>query len=164
MVLLNKTDFTTASAVNINNCFSSTYQAYRIVSSISSPTSDCVFKIRLRVNGTDSTSSYFGTKISVNDSGTVGAYGDVNASALAMFSIDSANTGTVYSIFTDLINPFATSVTTFFMNNNGVSNAGTFNAYIGGGYHNVSTSYDGFTIYPEAGTVSGTVRVYGMKN
>jgi hypothetical protein len=30
--------------------------------------------------------------------------------------------------------------------------------------HNLATAYDGFTFYPAAGTITGTVRVYGYTN
>jgi len=35
---------------------------------------------------------------------------------------------------------------------------------VGGGPHGLSTSYDGFTLYPAANTISGTCRVYGFSN
>ena len=156
--------FSGTESISLNGVFSSTYLAYKIVASLSAPSADNFFRIRLRASGTDSSASYFGTKISINDSGTTATYNDNNAASLGVFSMDAPNSDTVYSIFTEIINPFSTSKTTFFMNNNGVSQAGVFNAYLGGGVHNVATSYDGFTLFPDAGNVTGSVRVYGYKN
>lgn len=161
---INGSTFTGQSTVSINNCFSSTYQAYRIVCSFSSPSADSFLRFRLRAAGTDSVASYYGMKLTVNTAGSVGSYGDANAQYLAIVTTDSAATSTNYSAFIDIIDPFKTSSTTLFMNNTGLDNAGNSMSYFGGNAHYVSTSYDGFTIYASTGTFSGNIRVYGYSN
>ena len=37
-------------------------------------------------------------------------------------------------------------------------------AFCGGGYHNVSASYTGFTITCSSAMTGGTIRVYGLRN
>jgi hypothetical protein len=45
----------------------------------------------------------------------------------------------------------------------GGDNVNWFSA-AGGGQLTTSTQYDGFTIYPNSGNITGTVRVYGYRN
>jgi hypothetical protein len=57
-------------------------------------------------------------------------------------------------------NPFNSTVTLSTTNCND-GNGGT--SYVLNGLHNLSNSYDGFTIYPQSGNISGTITVYGMR-
>lgn len=155
------TTFTSQSSVSFNNCFSSTYNAYRIIGTFNTPSADGYTRFRLRASGSDNTSSYYGMKCSINASGTVAAYGDNNSSFVVVTGLDAGNTITSYHTFTDIINPFVNNRTTFSMNNVGHDPDGTILAVMGGNFHNVSQSFDGFTIYASAGTFSGTIRVYG---
>lgn len=156
--------FTSQSSVSINNCFSSTYQAYKIIMSFSNPSADCGLRFLLRASGTNSTVSYYGMKLQVNTAGGVGSYGDNGANWIGMFDMDSGATSTLYSSFTDIINPFVNTKTTFFMNNTNVDGGGNPKSVFGGNFHDVSASYDGFHIYSTAGTFSGNIRVYGYAN
>jgi hypothetical protein len=36
--------------------------------------------------------------------------------------------------------------------------------YMTSGAHEVATAYDGMTLYPTSGTITGTLRVYGYQN
>jgi hypothetical protein len=157
--------FTAQSSVSFNNCFSSTYQAYKIICSFKSPSSDGYTRLRMRASGTDATGGdYQGCKIQINTSGSISSIADASAAFLAVTELDAGTAGTGYSAFIDMINPFVASVTTMFMNNTSIVSTGAFQSIVGGNTHNVATSYDGFTIYSSAGTFSGDIRVYGYKN
>ncbi len=61
LVLVNTTSFTSQSSININNCFSSSYENYKImILATSSTTSQ--FTMRLRASGTDSSGSNYNLK------------------------------------------------------------------------------------------------------
>ena len=63
----------------------------------------------------------------------------------------------------DIFDPFPatpTQATNIAIGYFGGNNYGTFMALV----NSNSTSYDGFSLIPVSGTVSGTVRVYGYQN
>lgn len=118
----------------------------------------------MRASGTDATGAdYQGCKIQINTSGATSSIGDANAPYLAITELDAGTTGTNYSAFIDIINPFAASRTTMFMSNTSIVSNGAFQSVVGGNTHTLATSYDGFTVYSSAGTFSGNIKVYGYK-
>jgi uncharacterized membrane protein YadS len=63
----------------------------------------------------------------------------------------------------DIFNVFAAAVTAFNYQV-GMSYSTASRSFVGSGIHNVSTSYDGITIRPSSGTITGSVAVYGYKD
>jgi hypothetical protein len=61
-----------------------------------------------------------------------------------------------------LYNPFNTAVTRFQSFGGGNTNGDA--TLSRGGNTSVTTSYTGATIFPAAGTMTGTIRVYGYRN
>ena len=151
------------SSISVNNCFSATYVNYFIVVSqlISSATAGLTFK--LRASGTDSSASYYA--VAVDPVYSSGAYSSrtANNAASVVMPITQVQTtdragGTIF-----IQQPFAAQTTTFqFSGQDAVTNRGINN---GSGYHNVSSSYDGFSLILSTGTFSGgTIKVYGLAN
>jgi hypothetical protein len=155
LTLVTTSTFTTQSSVSINNCFSTTYESYLIVSSLKS-SSLLDINLRLRVSATDSTTGYYGRELQ-NLGGTV--YTKTNASE-GYFAICGTN---AYLITTPIINPFNAIPTSWSSYAIGGSGGGAPYVVQSGNSHDVNTSYTGFTILPTSGTISGTVRVYGYK-
>lgn len=147
--------FSSVSSISINNCFSSTYENYRIVifctHSIETP-----LLLRLRSSGVDASSAYFSKLIYSRYDGT-GVFGDAVRNNSDNLWIGTG--GTSRGLVVDLQRP-AIVDSTFFQMVNGDNNAGSS----GGGRHSTSASYDGFTIYVTSGTISGNLRVYGYEN
>ena len=145
--------FSSASSVSINDCFSSTYDNYRILINATSLTG--TMTMRYRVSGADSSAaSYkmdlYGTALWT--SSTYSGYqesGSTNFNALAESSPSS--------ISLDMLNPFATQKTFLHgqtsQNDRGRSYQGIFDA---------TTSFTGFTILGTS--ITGNIRVYGYKN
>jgi hypothetical protein len=155
LILIGTTTFSSSSAVNINNVFSSTYDNYRVVATFSAASSaDILF--RYRVSGADNTTSNYALqgqdvsststnsfRITADDKGRLGVgAGDETGFAVDMFypflsrkkrAQSTSNRGVV-----------ATPEIAFFWN--------TFNA---------ATSFTGLTIYPGSGTLTGEISVYG---
>jgi hypothetical protein len=154
-VLLNTTTFSAQSSVSINNVFSASYSVYSIIGSLAA-SSLLDINLKLRASGTDSTTGYYGRELQ-NLTGTV--YTKSN-SGNGYFAISSTNQ---YVTTATMINPFSavpTSWTTY-----AVGGAGGGAPFVvqSGNSHDVSTSYDGFTIVPTSGTITGTIKVYGYK-
>jgi hypothetical protein len=164
MVLLNTTSFSAVASQSVNDVFSATYQNYRIVINVDTPTSDGILAMRTRVSGTDATTTYSTAADTINSAGTRSAFGG-GANVMYLLDMDSGSAGRWYNVSIDLYNPFATSVTagSFIgsaLQSNGLDIKSTYGIIT---QANV-TSYTGFTILPTAGNISGTVRTYGYNN
>jgi len=149
--------FSGASSVSLNSVFSSTYDNYKILINITSnSTGFDPLHLRMRSGTTDNSSGnykwhqrYFAYGGSGGD-GTVTSY-----SSFAVGSIDAASS-TGLKATVDLIGPFLTNNTSFF------SLHTQFNyGFYETGIMTVTTSYDGFSLVPNSGNITGTVSVYG---
>lgn len=156
MVLVAAQSFSAVSSVLVNNCFTATYENYRVLFRCSRSTSNFV-QYRLRVSGTDSTTGYdrryvvmagtnsFSTAaLTVQNSGYIqgNASSDPTWSDME-FSSPAIATPTFVS---QRVSSYVNDVSLELL------------------YHNVSTAYDGITIFPSAGTITGSVRIYGYRN
>ena len=154
-VLLNKTDFSSVASVSINNVFSSAYANYRLYISWSASV-EATANTRLRASGTDATGNdYKAQYLEMNNTSI--SSGQVNttnwwcSSAVTYNSTDMA-----------LFGPNIAATTKFTYNH--VESVATGRTQFVGGAHTVASSYDGITFYASSGTISGTIRIYGMRN
>ena len=141
-------------SVTVSNCFSATYDAYKIIVSGGVGTvgaNDFQMTLGASVTG------YYWSLIYTSYNSTVGGDGGANgAKWLGFGAIDT----TSLSVNMEVNNPFLAKTTTFTSSQNRSTVGGTVN-----GNHAVATSYTGFTLYAAAGTMTGgTVRVYGYLN
>ena len=164
LTLISSTSFSASSAHSVNNCFSATYDNYRILIKLSAQTgTNTDFTMRLRVSGTDATTNYISQRL-YNAATTVGA--DINSSGTddwLLHTISTTNPTAMSISSIDIFDPFPatpTQATNIAIGYFGGNNYGTFMALV----NSNSTSYDGFSLIPVSGTVSGTVRVYGYQN
>ena len=149
--------YSAVSSVSLNGVFSSTYENYRILVRLThSASNDTIF--RLRVAGVDNTTSnYIHQRLNASSTSTfpnraTTAYGPV---------LEGANTNVWASL--DMTNPFTTEITQWYSYGVGAATASLENKTLAG-VHNVTSSFDGITLYPSAGTITGTIRVYGYRN
>ena len=160
LALTGSADFTTSSAVNINNCFSATYLNYMFlinITAVSAASPDLT--MRMRVGGTDNSSANYNINELANNGATVSGYRDAAGTS---FLIGNASTSTAQFLASQgtFLDPFIATPTKL-LSHHIVNSSTTNNQKTTGQYHNVSTSYDGFSIIPSTGTISGKVRVYG---
>jgi len=155
LVLVNKTDFSAASSVLINNCFTATYDWYKVEIFATGSTSIDI-NFRLRVGGVDATASNYSRQLVYGNGTSVAALSEVSQAYYANAVRANANGG---SGFLEIFRPAIAAYTTF--------------TTVGGrdditqttqGIHTVATAYDGFSLTPNTGTISGTVRTFGYKN
>jgi hypothetical protein len=151
--------FTSASAISLNGCFSSTYKTYKLLINQTTSTSNVELYYRMRVSGADnSTSNYYGS-----------GYQSIYTTSVGQdFSDNATTSGTLGEVSVDgallevtLMNPFETQRTQFFTTNNTANGAKTIFA---GGSIALTTSFDSITFYPVSGTITGTITVYGYRN
>ena len=151
--------FTGVSSVSLNGVFTSAYEFYRIVCSYTASSNAQNLNFRFRVSGTDNSANeyysalwrarYDGSSQILNTITTIGA---VNVSGTARNSLSM-----------DVIDPFLASFTSINGVVNGVDGTQRFVA-MNGMQHTVSSSFDGFSLIPASGNITGTIRVYGYKN
>jgi hypothetical protein len=154
LVHINTTTFSAVASQSINNVFTSTYQNYHLVFSGKCSTYTGV-ALRLRAAGTDNStaSSYKYQRIVASDASISGATSTATSLEFCEWQTDW-NTTTV-----DIMRPQEAEVTTLFSLNH-VYRGAILNY---GGSHNQAVSYDGLTIFPGSGTMTGTVSIYGYK-
>lgn len=154
--LITTQSFSAVSSVSINNCFTATYDNYVFTADVTS-SADTYLVMRLRANGSDDTNTSYKRWL---------GYG---SSAPAFATLESNNASTVFSLSSSVehsavVNVFAPRLSqkTRVIHNVAfhVTNAGLM---FGGGVFNATTSFDGFTLFPNSGTITGTVSVYGYR-
>lgn len=159
MTLVTANTFSAASAVNINNCFTSTYDNYLVIINVSSGTNNNL-NIKLRAGGTDTSTSY---RQSIVQSV---AGGSPTGSAGGTTILIILPNGASYSNFYGRLMFFRPqdAVNTGIIHEGIVDVGGQTKYYAGSSYHTGSTQFDGFTILPDSGTISGYYKVYGLSD
>lgn len=151
--------FSGASSVSINGAFSSAYKNYQIVvGDFTSSNNAVAMRMRLRAAGVDSSSANYYQAGATSASAAPGAY---VASGTTNFLIGDSSTSKFYTLAANIINPFVSSETAGVFNIAGYANAVTW--YGGNLLHNGISSFDGLTIFPASGTITGTLQVYGYR-
>ena len=153
------TTFSAASAVNVNGCFTSVFDNYRILVSLTG-TADVAVTMRMRLAGTDnSASSYTFTltraiySASALASRTPAGWGGTTT----MWEAIEAANGAVRTGSMDIYGAALAAHTGYTATVNASGNGGVIST----GYHAVATAYDGFGLTPSSGTVTGSLVVLG---
>lgn len=158
---ITSTTFTGSSYVAVENCFSADYNNYVIQIAVRGSVASFA-RWRLRVSSTDASgSNYFRYGYTtVFSSGLITAY---NAGSETSFipaaEYGNASGGFGYSRL-EVFGPFQTQTTGVIANINNTDSAGAYNLNQA---HTLSTSYTGFSVFPNSGTMTGTITVYGVK-
>lgn len=156
LVLVAAESFSAVSSVSVNNCFTATYENYRITMRVEqSNAADAQF--RVRVGGVDlTTATYSDGSIFNSFTTSLGAGGGTGKTFIYLATTTAG--GSAYIAY-DVLSPQAAQ-------NTGVVIGGVNSASAGftAGRVNNTTSYDGFTVYPSAGTFTGSLRIYGLRN
>ena len=160
MVLLNTTSFSAVASQSVNDVFSTTYDNYKILVHITTSGSSSTFQYRMRVAGADNTAStYNDVNFRANGAGATTTQNlNQNVGTLAITHSTTITKG----ISVDMFSPFLTAVTTFNATTGNMDNVNNqIGVYTAGGGHNTASSFTGITIFPSAGTFTGTISVYG---
>lgn len=163
LVLISSTDFSAATSASINGVFTSSYRNYLIKINLDSVSVSGYQNMRLRVSGSDNTTSnYYGSAI-YNTSTTATPTGEL-FSAVGYFKTSYLESTTTDSqIIINMDNPQLAKKTIYSLQHSRNA-AGPSVNYTGTGTFNATTQFDGFTLYPESGgTITGTIKVYGYK-
>lgn len=145
--------FTGASTVSLNGCFPTDFEEFEVIIETTAQSAAVDVAFKLRAAGTDSSTGYGWVR------------GSDQATARTVTTTTST-TGWVIGT-----NGQARSSNKIFLGLPNVAQATTFRAETVagpvpvaqdiGGHHSVASAFDGLTIAPSSGTITGTVRVYG---
>jgi hypothetical protein len=157
LVLIDSHTATAVASVSRNNVFSATYKNYMIiVEGVLGVETN--IRLRLRTSGTDDTGNNYGYSVMTRTSSAFESGYDGGTS-----SFESGFLATSPSISTIKIsNPFTASKTSYTAHSGSVG--GTRPIVLLGGWHNLTTSYDGFTLSAGGQNFTGTVTTYGLRN
>ena len=165
LTLVSRTNFTNQSTVTVNNVFSATYDNYIIDLTFVQNTSASDMTWTLVNGGTPAASNWGHSTLGLaRTSGVLTTHnsGAINAAAPYFFPVNaSANIG----IKINLYSPFITARTlTFAESMANASGFGENHAIWSHAQLNNFTSYEGFRITASAGTMTGSLRIYGVRN
>lgn len=152
----------TGAATSVNNCFSATYLNYRVVIN-AAVTDGSRIRLRWRVGGTDNTSAKY-SYVNFGQNTTSGAYFDNSPGLDVGFHAwtTGADGATGMSFGFDVFTPFAAFAT--HIGTSGPWQANNANGCINSGVFTDATSFDGFTLFPTANNLTGSVKIYGYAN
>ena len=153
-----KVTFTAASPINVNGCFTTAYDYYRVVVNTTTTATGGLWNFQLRVGGVNAAGAT-DYSFSLLQSASAGAWLNLNFNAgTNIISLGYAGAATTASSSIEFVGPALAQKTS-------MSVAGNYGGtpIVGGGQHALSTAYDGFAITPSAGTITGTLCVYGYR-
>lgn len=159
LVRITTSSFSASSAVNVDSCFSATYDNYLVLMNVTSSSGTNAMNFRFRTGGTTNTTSNYGSGWTYNAFGSGGATGNLGSSAGSNIAyIHDITGGSTYCAM-NVHQPFASTITGASLSvaqSNGYHDTGalTFNA---------TTSFDGLSFISAAGTITGTISIYGYK-
>jgi len=161
LVLLNTTSFSAATSASFpNGTFSATYKNYRILVNCVINSGSGTLYARLRVGGSDNTSSVYQIQRLQSQAATTPT--SYNSGDTNLWDDFGQLATVVRPISADLFQPFETTPTTF--SSIHISGTTGANLRVMTGNHSNSTSFDSLSIIPSTGTITGTMSAYGYVN
>ena len=153
------TTFSASSSVSIDSLFDSTYTNYKVITQFTCSLNDTNIYIKLRAAGSDTSTNYVNPTFRFNTAGSTSEEGSTSS-----WKIISAGSTETNSADLTIYNPAASKHTTLttmgYGSYNPTSNSGYGNFAVG--RQKSTTSFDGISIIPSTGTITGTVQIYGL--
>jgi hypothetical protein len=158
LVFIQSATVSAAASLSMDSVFTSTYQNYLIVGDFDGST-DATVRIRFRTSASDNTTANYNYAVFFNpNSGSLSGAGGATADDNGKFA-NHGSSGTCYFSAT-ILNPQVSEQTGWLSNGYRFSSARTDHF----GNFSATTAFDGFKLYPDSGTFTGTVRLYGLAN
>lgn len=156
-------NFTASATVSINGCFSSTYDSYFVICRSFGSVNGGFARWRLRVAGVDAQGAdYYRYGFTTNSASAVlTAYNGAAETGWIPFLEYGTNAAESCTTHAFVHNPARSANRTVMSVN--VNNSSGAARYTIDGMHAQAVAYDGFTIYANAGTMTGTVSVFGYR-
>jgi hypothetical protein len=156
-LIIAETAFTGAASVSVNNCFTSTYTNYKLVLNVTVASGS--IGIKMRASGTDASTSYYWVNYDMYSSNAA-----ISSTAVGQNVTSMLVAGDDTQAMVEIFNPQLAQATGFAVQ--GVKLEPTTpraESTVGNakGAHNAATAYDGFSLVPATGNITGTYTLYG---
>jgi hypothetical protein len=152
--------FSAVSSVSVNNCFSSTYDSYQIVCFASGTPNGGFISIRFRASGSDNTdSTYNAQRLTAENTTLIGARATSSTSAI-IASLDDDDDANAFTA--TVFRPNVATRTS--LSSHAFMPFGGAYMMLTAGYFDNNNVFDGFTFFPNTGTMTGNFRIYGYRN
>jgi len=158
LVLIDSGTFSASSGVNVDSVFSGTYDDYLVLVHATA-SADAELKFRLRLSGTDATSAY--TSVRAYAYGTTPGVQTDNAGTDEWQINNLGNTAVKGVTRLDLMSPAIAAATAAVGQSVGYFSSTSTIITTLGATHATATAYDGFSLIPSAGDITGRWAVYG---
>ena len=159
LVKIADASFSAVSSVSVNNCFTSTYDNYKIVvSGVHSTGAGDFVNFRYRSAGTDDAGNNYFFQITTSNGTSITGARTSSASAAQIGYFSQRDI-----IEVTLTSPSAVQLKTMTSHSSANTTLGLQNLMYTQAYSQ-TTSRDGFTILTPSGTITGNLRVYGFRN
>ena len=154
LTLITRQPYSAASAVNVNDVFSATYDNYLVIFKNTAGTAGATFNMRLRVSGADnSTTNYFSGGAESTSGGLTNRFAGSQNAWFNQINIDLTT-----SFQATFFSPFLTQKTAITALE--THDTGARHLFYNG-FFNDTTSFTGFSFFPASSTITGEVAVYG---
>jgi hypothetical protein len=169
LVLLSTVTASGAATADIETTFDSTYDEYIITASGVVPSSDGIsMTVQMKLGGAYDTGAnyhYHSSKLASNAATYAATQSDA-ASSISMNVAQGNSAGRALSFTMRVHRPADTTVfKSIDWTGSTISNTGLLGSLVGAGFNSgATTALTGIRIAPGSGTISGTFRLYGIKN
>lgn len=151
--------FTAASAVSIDQKFGTSFANYLAKITIRAASASSVLQMRMRAAGVDASGSgdYSGSILQYDSSA-----GGAQTGAVSYAQLNNVNSAGGSSMDVEFKDPASANPTLITSTWSHRETASAIATGVNGSAHQLSTAYDGFTIFPSSGTVTGVLFLYGL--
>lgn len=160
---IHSSTFSAVSSKSVTDCFSSTYENYKIIFTISAGSNSASIRARLSTSGTDNTTSnyYNGNPVVRTDYSTAN---NASGGAASYFDVGriEANSTQIQGMCFDFMQPELAKRTIYGQSGFG-QDATSGAGWAGGGGFDGTTQFQGITFYTTAGTMTGSIAIYGYE-
>lgn len=163
LAFITSSTFTSSTAVNLNNCFSSTYDSYRVMVDITAMSTTVDVLMRMRVSAADNTTTNYSRQTVYGNGTTPTADKTTGQTSWTVNSSNAANAENCKFLI-DLFAPNLARRTIGNLHWVSLDSLGNLLAVVANISFTATTIFDGFSLVPSTGNFSGTVRVYGYRN
>lgn len=150
-----------ASSISVSGCFSASYDHYLVMRNLLGSAAGNNLTVRLRSGSTDETgANYRMQEVYASSTTITGGRSTAQTSWLSAFGTTETTSIGFAQLW--ISNPFAAVRTTAWSNFGYTYTTGpTIDSQVLA--HDLATSYDGLTVLPSAGTLTGSIFIYGLK-
>jgi len=155
--------FNAVTSISLNNIFSSSYSNYRIIFSGSLNTAAQTVNLRFRASGADNTGTYvFGFNLA-RITGSSALYTSSSSTSGGALIMNSGASGPQTAVI-DILSPYIAANNTTWSSTGYWADSTSAMGASGAGLHAVTASYDGISIFPAGGNITGTITIYGYNS